>query len=81
MAFAVRDVQPTGAVAVVKRVAEPEPAARARTSGFALRSGIAVPGLPPVAMQFVVEPAVAWALAVVPYRTGFPANQRFTFFL
>ena len=64
MAFAVRDVQPTGAVAVVKRVAEPEPAARAKTSGFALRSGIAMPS--------VVEPAAAWTLTVVPCRTGFP---------
>ena len=72
MAFAVRDVQLTGAVAVVKRVVEPEPAARAKTSGFALRSGIAMPGLPPVAMPSVVEPAAAWTLAVVPCRTGFP---------
>ena len=69
---AVRDILPVEAFAVVRRVAEPETAARARTSGFALRSGIAVPGLPPVAMSFVVEPVAAWALAVVPYRTGFP---------
>ena len=55
MAFAVRDVQLTGAVVVVKRVAKPEPAARAKTSGFALRSGIAMPGLPPVAMPSVVD--------------------------
>ena len=72
MAFAVRDVQLTGAVAVVKQVVEPEPAARAKTSGFALRSGIAMPGLPPVAMPSVVEQAAAWTLTVVPCRTGFP---------
>ena len=59
---AVRDILPVEAFAVVRRVAEPETAARSRTSGFALRSGIAVPGLPPVAMQFVVEPAVALSL-------------------
>ena len=61
---AARDILPVEAFAVVRQVAGPDPAVRVRTSGFALRSGIAVPS---VATLPVAEPAAAWALAVVPY--------------